>query len=199
MFGNITVIKNTLQLTYLEITTNTSSTEAAMSMFLKRRTEKTLNKAQWSNVAQLPAVEILFLTTTFLKLSQYFSEKGVGRAPHGSPLGTPMLLTGREQRGQSYRSGSLFTKSFRKFQLKSKWITCFRIVPVENFKGKQNIWKGVSDFLVGNTYSVYLFRKQAMQFLKVFLILDPDLLSFPMEFNTARKSEAKINGEGGIV
>ena len=84
-------------------------------------------------------MEILFLTTTFLKLSQYFSEKGVGRAPHGSPLGTPMLLTGREQRGQSYRSGSLFTKSFRKFQLKSKWITCFRIVPVENFKGKQNI------------------------------------------------------------
>ena len=46
VFGNITVIKNTLQLTYLEITTNTSSTEAAMSMFLKRRTEKTLNKAQ---------------------------------------------------------------------------------------------------------------------------------------------------------
>lgn len=39
-------------------------------------------------------MEILFLTTTFLKLSQYFSEKGVGRAPHGSPLGTPMLLTG---------------------------------------------------------------------------------------------------------
>lgn len=73
-------------------------------------------------------------------------------------------------------------------------------MPVENFKGKQNIWKGVSDFLVGNTYSVYLFRKQAMQFLKVFLILDPDLLSFPGDGVQYRaKSEAKINGEGGIV
>lgn len=70
---------------------------------------------------------------------------------------------------------------------------------MENFKEKQKVWKGISDFLVGNTYSVYLFRKQAMQFLKVFLILDLDLLSFPMEFNTARKSVAKINGEGGIV
>lgn len=54
-------------------------------------------------------------------------------------------------------------------------------------------------FRVGNTYSVYLFRKQAMQFFKVFLILDPDLLSFPMELNTARKSEAKINGDGRMV
>ena len=75
----------------------------------------------------------------------------------------------------------------------------FWIVPVENFKGKQDVWKGISDFLVGNTYSVYPFRKQAMQFLKVFLILDPDLLSFPMEFNSTRKSEAKINREEGIV
>lgn len=70
---------------------------------------------------------------------------------------------------------------------------------MENFKGKQNVWKGISDFRVGNTYSVYLFRKQAMQFFKVFLILDPDLLPFPMELNTARKSEAKINGDGRMV
>lgn len=41
-----------------------------------------------------------FLTTNFLKVSQYFTEKGVGRVPHGSPLWTPMFLTGREQRDQ---------------------------------------------------------------------------------------------------
>ena len=95
-----------------------------MSMFLKTRTEKNH-----------------FLTTNFLKVSLYFTEKGVGRVPHGSPLGTLMLLTGWEQRGQRnnicYRSGSLFTKSFRKFQLKSKWTTSFRIVPVENFNGNR--------------------------------------------------------------
>lgn len=43
------------------------------------------------------------------------------------------------------------------------------------------------------------FVNKRCSFFKVFLILDPDLLSFPMELNTARKSEAKINGEGGIV
>lgn len=63
-----------------------------------------------------------FLTTNFLKVSQYFTEKGVGRVPHGSPLWTPMFLTGREQRDQRnnicYRSGSLFKESFRNFQLK---------------------------------------------------------------------------------
>ena len=67
------------------------------------------------------------------------------------------------------------------------------------FQGETECLKGISDFRVGNTYSVYLFRKQAMQFFKVFLILDSDLLSFPMELNTARKSEAKINGDGRMV
>ena len=32
---------------------------------------------------------------------------------------------------------------------------------VETFEGKQNVWKGISDFLVGNTYSVYPFRKKS--------------------------------------
>ena len=50
------------------------------------------------------------------------------------------------------------------------------------------------------TPTVYIpFVKKAMQFLKIFLILEPDLLLIPMEFNTARKSEAKTNGEGEIV
>lgn len=96
-----------------------------------------------------------------------------------------------------------------------KWFTIYKKfpeIPVEKqmdhvfsdssggkFQGEQNVWKGISDFLVGNTYSAYVFRKEAMQFLKVCLILDPDLLSFPMDFNTARKSETKINGGGGIV
>ena len=54
----------------------------------------------------------------------------------------------------------LFTLSFRKIRLESKWNTTFWVVPAENFREQRNIWKGspvFPDGIIQTEISVQIF------------------------------------------
>ena len=84
---------------------------------------------------------LLHADTTY-KLGHVASWSRTARAAFQTRLLIGRFTWGNWTTPQSTSGCLLFTKRSRKIWLEIKWKTTFRVVPVENFRKKRNIWKG---------------------------------------------------------